>query len=343
MSIKTKVAVAGIITTTVLLFSYVSFRSGSIEGEYVKTLTAQTDHLAIAFSGFEKDRPAAGRNLNRFLAEMTRENPNMALLAVADGSNRVLAGSKNDRYIRDRASFDELTAAFSRGELAPKKNAGYAVRYLEQTKFYFYVKETPSGRLLIAFPYKLRGKLMVKLLLEIALIVILAVILTTALYLYLVRRERPAPVRAASPEAMEKPAGPEETTAADRVPAQSPVAEAVAAISTRHTGARISLYIVNPAMTGLEKHLEFTDGAHVPMDGSADSIDTTDEIGEELGHGSMLVLNRGKRLIIPIMHRGDLIGAVGASRSEAFSGPEISEFKKYADDLSRKLVTGQAS
>jgi len=235
-----------------------------------------------------------------------------------------------------------LTAAFSRGELAPKKNAGYAVRYLEQTKFYFYVKETPSGRLLIAFPYKLRGKLMVKLLLEIALIVILAVILTTALYLYLVRRERPAPMRADPPEVLDKPSQ-TKMTAADQAPTQSPAAEALATISTRHTGARISLYIVNPAMTGLEKHLEFTDGAHVPMDGSADSIDTTDEIGEELGHGSMLVLNRGKRLIIPIMHRGDLIGAVGASRSEAFSGPEISEFKKYADDLSRKLVTGQAS
>ena len=372
MSIKTKVAVAGIITTTVLLFTYVSFRSGSIESEYIKTLAAQTDRIAVAFTGFEKEKPAAGRNLNRFLAEMNRENANMALLAVADGSNRVLAGGKNDRYIRDRALFDEITAAFARGEFAPRKNADYAVRYFEQTKFYIYVKDTSAGRLLIAFPYKLRGKLMIKLLLEIALIVILAVVFTTALYLYLARRERPLPTKE-SPSAARTTEPPPETgpdggggsvvraadglafvgrgrttepppepgpESEDRPEARNAAANALEAASKKYAGSNISLYIVDETMTALEKHLEFADGSHLPMDGNADTIDTTDEIGDELARGSTLVLNRGRKLIIPVMHRGDLIGAVAVSRAAAFAGPEISDLKKLSAEISRAVGSG---
>ncbi len=70
-----------------------------------------------------------------------------------------------------------------------------------------------------------------------------------------------------------------------------------------------------------------------------DSIDTTDEIGEELKRDSTLVLNRGRKLIIPIMHREDLIGAVGVSRGEAFTGPEIADLKKQSAGLSRIIAT----
>lgn len=341
MSIKTKSAVAGIIITTVLLFTYVSFRSGSIEGEYAKTISAKTDRIAVAFTGFEKEKPAAGRNLNRFLAEMNRENADMALLAVADGSNRVLAGGKNDRYIRDRALFDEITAAFARGEFAPSKNADYVVRYFDRTKFYIYVKDTSAGRLLIAFPYKLRGKLMVKLLLEIALIVILAVVFTTALYLYLARREGPVPA-GKRPSAAPTTAPPPDTVpeAEDAPEARSAAANALEAASKKYAGSNFSLYIVDETMTALEKHLEFLDGAHVPMDGKNDTIDTTDDIGEELGRGSTLVLNRGRKLIIPVTHRGGLIGAVAVSRPEAFAGPEISDLKKLAAEISRAVGSG---
>lgn len=341
MSIKTKVAVAGIITTIVLLFTYVSFRSGSIEGEYVKTLAAQTDRIAVAFTGFEKEKPAAGRNLNRFLAEINRDNADMALLAVADTSGRVLAGGKNDRYIRDRALFDEITAAFGRGEFAPRKNTDYVVRYFDQTKFYIYVKDTSAGRLLIAFPYKLRGKLMVKLLLEIALIVILAVVFTTALYLYLDRRKRPIPMQIdPSTEHTAELSSETGPKSEDRPEAPSGAAGALEEVSRKYAGSNISLYIVDETMHALEKHLEFADGTHVPMDGNADTIDTTDEIGDELARGSTLVLNHGRKLIIPVMYRGDLIGAVTVSRAGAFTGPEISDLKKLSAEISRAVGSG---
>ncbi len=343
MSIKTKVAVAGIILTTVLLFTYVSLRSGSVESDYVKTLTAQSDRIAISFAGFEKDKAPAARNLNRFLATMNSEHANMALLAVADTSNKVLAGGKNDRYISDRDLFDEITGAFTRGDFAPRQNAAYTVRYYEQTKFYIFVKETPSGRLLIAYPYMLRGRLMVKLLLEIALIVILAVLFTTALYLYLVRHEAPVLPLNRKTAVRETGSVPDEDTGGDAGPrAGGPAAEALAAISSRYTGAVVSLYIINDSMSALEKHLEFADGSHSPIGAAVDSIDTTDEIGAELKRDSTLVLNRSRKLIIPIMYRGDLIGAVGVSRGEAFSGPDIADLKKSSLDLSRAIGTGLA-
>ncbi|HSV95501.1 MAG TPA: hypothetical protein VLM75_01060 [Spirochaetota bacterium] len=343
MSIKTKVAVAGIITTTVLLFAYVSLRSGTIEGEYVKTLVAQSDRIAIAFAGFEKEKARAARNLNRFLAETNREHANVALLAVADDSNRVLAGGKSDRYIGDRNLFDEITGAFTRGDFVHRKSAGYTVRYFEQTKFYIFVKETPSGRLLIAFPYKLRGKLMVKLLLEIALIVILAVVFTTALYLYLVRREGPAfrPRAEAARHAADTPAGKRPETVESPGPG-GPAAESLAAISSRYADAVVSLYIINESMSSLEKHLEFAGGSHSPIGAAVDAIDATDEIGEELKLDSTLVLNRSRKLIIPLMHRGALVGAVSVSRDKGFSGAETADLKKRSIDLSRAIGAGLA-
>ncbi len=343
MSIKTKVAVAGIITTTVLLFAYVSFRSGTIEGEYLKTLVIQTDRITVAFAGFEKDKALAARNLGQFLAETNREHANMAFIAVADDANRVLAGGKNDRYISDRKLFDEISGAFTRGDLTPRKGAGYTVRYFEQTKFYIFIKETPSGRLLIAFPYKLRGKLMVKLLLEIALIVILAVVLTTALYLYLVRLEGPSFRPRAEAEGHAAGISPDISPEAGQDPGPGgPVAEVLAAISSRYADAVVSLYIINESMSSLEKHLEFARGSHSPIGDTEDSIDATDEIGEELKRDSTLVLNRSRKLIIPITHRGALIGAVSVSRDEGFSGPETADLKKRSIDLSRAIGSGLA-
>ncbi len=345
MSIKTKITLAGTIITTVLIFAYVSLRSGVIEKEYVKTLIPLSDRIAYHLKNFEKEKELRDKNLPGFLETITRKYQPIAVLAIADKTGTLVAAGKNGRYIENTAAFDAIINSFTRGDFKARGGEPFIIRYYNQTKYYVFEKEVSEGRMLILFPYKLQGKLLIKLLLELLLIAILSVIFTTAFYLYLQRSGRVpeeahykvvplAPKKTETPRDGDTIAGRISRNAAESLHRQ--VFELFSYLAAAYSPGSISLYVIGRTSSAMEKLYEMKGKTFIKIDAAGyEAMDIDGEIGEELGKSSIMVLQAGRKLVIPVVYRNALMAAVQLDRAAGFRGPEINDIKMNSQKITQ--------
>ncbi len=343
---KRKIAITGIIISTILILVYVSLRSGMIEEEYVKILLAQNEKIAVNLSAFDKSKPLHEKNLSSFLDSTRNRYPFMALFALTDPNGRLLISGKNDLYL-EKEQYDQVIQKFSAGEFKPYPKSPYLIRYFNQVKYYLFVRELPEGKMLIVFPYTLRGKLLIKLMLELFLLLVLAVIFTTAVYLYLRRTGRiteTGPVRIIEAGKPEPPKAPVPVTVPDATSVQAEellrakTVELFGYISSRYKTSSVSLYTMREGTDVLSKMYEMKGETFLKIESPAfDRLDIASDIKEELSRSSTMVLERGKRIVIPVLHRGILLATVALNRESLITGNEIDDIARYTRDLAVPL------
>jgi GGDEF domain-containing protein len=346
MNTKNKIILSGIIITFVLLFSYVSIRFGMIEREYTDELTTECAAIATVLRAYGGDGPVEGKDLTKFFEYAGKKYENIAVLAVKDRTNRLLVSGRNEAFI-DNEGFEGLIQGFSRGEFPDGKQAAFAVRYYSQLKYYVFALAAQDTVLLLAYPYRLSTELLVKLLLELALMAVLALMLTAALYIYLKKTGRvrdEAPYRVIHLMQKERPTEEIRETPAARVEADAAQAlhdfvfEVFSRVSAGYGPGSIALYVMNAASGELEKMYELSGSTFLKID-SADfeRIDLTGEMGEELRKSSILMLDRSRRIIIPLSYRGSLLGTIVLARETEFRGPEVRDICGQAGALSKAV------
>lgn len=361
MSSKTRITLTGLFITAVILFTYISLRSGMIEKEYVRGLIPQSDRVVYGLRTFEKDKGIADKNLTGFLSAVNKKYQHIAAIAIADASGRVVIAGKNDRYIENSETLDTILNSFTRGEFTTAPGAAYTVRYYNQIKFYAFVKEIPEGRLLMLFPYRLKGPLLIKLLLELLLMLVVSVIVTAALYLLLSRKKRrPKDTSAEAAEirneieiseAVKGPAvaieetAPQETAPAGapeskprEEPFQNAVEELFSIIYTIHSPESIALFTGAPGSPNMTQIFEQRGNVFIKIETpGAERIQVNNELGNELKNSASAVLDRGRKALVPVAHGGVLLGIVRIARDTAFKGMEIQDIKTRASSLGGAL------
>lgn len=362
MNIKTKITLIGIVLTAAALFAYATFRTQMLEREYSAGLAAAGDRLVLQFMGFERDKGIAERNIASFMENVELARDSLAVFAIADASNRLLGAGRNERYIASQEVFDSIISGFVKGEFDAPKGMPYVVRYFSRTKFYALVKNTPEGRALLLIPYRLRGRLLVKFVLELLLIAVLGLLACASLYLYYMRRGRIGGAHAhrASPPmdlGMKAETNKEPPAAEAAEPAKQELA--IALELPEAVEEKLRLRIVNffgsidsfcaPESIAffapddenkqrLKKLFEQRGRTFFSVDAAqASAMDISGDIGEELGEASTLILSAGKRLVIPMLSGGRLLGALEVVRGYAFNGPEINELQLQMKAVSEEL------
>ena len=347
MNTKNKIALSGIVITAILLFTYIAFRYGMIEKEYVSGLSPLTDRIALQLAEFEKEKDVRDRDLSRFLKIVSGRYRPIALLALSDRSGGFLAAGKNARYITSTETFDSILAGFTRGDFEHAKNGRHLVRYFDQMKFYLFLKETPAGNMLLAYPFRLQGKLLVKLLLELLLLVLLAVIFTTSYYLFLVRRGivdgeaayTMVPVLPGKKEVLQEGRRAAKAAAkAAEVSLQSYVFDLFSHVASRYAAHSMALSVMNKSSSALEKMFELKGETFIRVDSPGkDAVHVESEIGDELKRSSIMVLDKGRKLVIPVLYRNSLLAALHLAREAPFRGPEIGEIRASAERITGPL------
>lgn len=347
MNTKNKIALTGIVITAILLFAYIAFRYGMIEKEYVSGLSPLTDRIALQLAEFEKEKDVRDRDLSRFLKIVSGRYRPIALLALGDRSGGFLAAGKNARYITSTETFDSILAGFTRGDFEHAKNGRHLVRYFDQMKFYLFLKESPAGNMLLAFPFRLQGKLLVKLLLELLLLVLLAVIFTTSYYLFLVRRGivdgeaayTMVPVLPGKKEVLREGRRAAKSAAkAAEESLQSYVFDLFSHVASRYAAHSMALSVMNKSSSALEKMFELKGETFIRVDSPGkDAVRVESEIGDELKKSSIMVLEKGRKLVIPVLYRNSLLAALHLAREAPFRGPEIGDIRASAERITGPL------
>lgn len=99
----------------------------------------------------------------------------------------------------------------------------------------------------------------------------------------------------------------------------------------------LSLYIFHTSGR-LIKTMEYKGKAFLKIDSTSfDAIDIDSEVGRELRNGATMVLDDGRKIVIPLKYRDSFLGTVNIVRKKGFDGSEIREIKSSIKGILKNI------
>jgi GGDEF domain-containing protein len=358
MSVKGKAIAVGAVLLTACMFLYFTVRFKYVERDYISTLIRTTNSIVQEYQSM-RVRPARGTKLSAddlsdFLKRTHKIHANVALLAVTDSGLSIRLSSKNDRYIKSADMFEAILKDFTQEKFNISRNNPYTVRYYddtssgraEQLKFYIFISRISGYRLLVVYPYTFDKKMIARTALELALIAAFIVLISAALYILMAKK----PAREDRPRAHIIDLNLENRSAerGDRTVSRETSNVASDALSgyihdlfkkinKSYTTETLSLYIFHSSGR-LVKTMEHKGKVFLKIDSTSfDTIDIDNEAGRELRGGATMVLDDGRKIVIPLKYRDSFLGTVNMVRQNGFAGREIREIKSSIKGIVKNI------
>ncbi len=346
MSVKFKVIAAGIVFLAVSMFLYFTVRFKYVEEERIGSLVRSTNGIVREYHDMEKRMAGEAKavspdDLSAFLRITHKKYPQVALMAVTDNALSIRLSSKNDRYIRSAGLFEAILKDFTQDRFNITRGNPYAIRYydekpgstLEQLKFYIFLSRIGGYRLLVVYPHTFGGPIRTRTVLEAALIAVCIIIGTAAVYAAAVKKSRletPDEAHTIDLDLEGASLSREEGVSHDTANVVSDglsgyVHELFNRINSSCDTDAISLYVFHPSGK-LVKTMELAGETFLRIDSvSFDTIDVDNDAGRELRSGATMVLEEGRKIILPLVYNNIFLGAVNMEGRGGFQGDRIRE------------------
>ena len=344
MTAKTKIIFFGAAVTITFLLAYFFIRPGMIEKEYIDTVSSTASNIGWLLNSFDKDTNLKDRDLARFKKAINARFGEINFLAIADTERKILNRTLLD--MSNELNFS-LVQNFEEGKIL--KAPGMIVRNHNQKKYYIFSRTVNGGHIITAFPFSLTRKACIKLILEVILLILFAILIATILYVAIYRKGKikddatyrvvdiGAPVKHA-PAVMDDQKAAQELSNFASETLSTYVFDLFKDIANTYSPDIVSLYIMSKDTESIAKSFEMRGHSFLKIDSDDfDSIEIGNEVGRELKNASTLVLDNGKRAILPVMYRNSLLGALELHRGIPFNGPEIADVKTQLGNISRFL------
>ncbi|MCU0848071.1 MAG: hypothetical protein MUD12_09315 [Spirochaetes bacterium] len=342
MSDMAKSLSAGLFLLVILTAGYLFFRVDSIETEFTRGLEKSAKDVVRLYeiSSGDRSRPM---DYETFVDRAVKRNPGLAMVAVADSYLSLKIVKKNDRQIKSGHLYDSILKDFT-GDGIDYRMAQPVKRYYnlsdnpkgEQVGLYLFVKKSGGDKILMAFPYGPGRKLILKIALEALLILILSCLLSAAVYVFLTRRpgalttisynmiETPPGLQA---EKMKSdPAGPDGAVKED----PDRVLEIMKRVRAGYSLDSVSIYLL-ASPGSMSKRYELSGDSFAKIGaGGLDNL-SIETIGTEMKKSSGVVLDGGRKIIVPLVDGDILFGTMNITRLEPLAFDEISSIRSLLD------------
>jgi hypothetical protein len=359
MLVRAKVIAVAICILVLVIstFLYFTIRFRYIERDYIANLITITNEVVGSYQNYRKStqekNKAAAEDLSGYLKLIHGRYKDIALLAITDRNRSVRISSKNDRYIRSADLFEEILSDFTQERFNISKKKPYVIRYydektgagVEPLKFYIFLGKIGEYRLLVAYPYHFGKKIVVRTGLELFLMVMIVVL--AAAFAYILHMKRYARTGKSESSAGEPALGSDSVPArgeeSDHSPEPVPGGQAnrildlFRKIHLSFATDSISLYICRSSGT-LVKTMELAGNAFIGDDSiRREVIDINNETGIELRKSTPLVLDQGRRIVLPLIYDNIFLGTVNIVRQNRVRGDEMREISSVLQGIQKQV------
>ncbi len=365
MSDKYKIIISSILLSAISVILYLSFRADTIENEYTANLTKIYASINNSYIKIEPEISKSKENasLREFFEKSIKSYPEIALIALADEGGTILLASKNDKYIKTAELFDSILNDFSEKKILIDRNKRFAVKYYEQgpekkkeqIKFYIYTLYGTRSSLLAVFPYDPNFNLILKIAIEVLLVIALCVMLISAFHI-LTRKNKKQNDQGIVNAINKKNSNEINITKSvitDEPEVNLPINMASSAsydalnqhvfdlfktIYKKFTPVSISLHLKN-TNDAMNKAYELRGKSFLKIESSNyDPIEVSSSIAEELKNSSYIILDSGKKIMLPVINDRSIIGILGVVSDSQLSSSVINEIKESIQAVIKPLA-----
>ncbi|PKL37614.1 MAG: hypothetical protein CVV44_14815 [Spirochaetae bacterium HGW-Spirochaetae-1] len=357
MSGKFRILTTGFLIIFVAVIVYLSLRIDILETSYINRLEKSTADITTALESL-KGKNGSGEltdtAFQSFAAALFKKYGNTAIVAVSDHDNNVRHVQKNESILKTPELFDSIMNDYKNRKVSADLKSGPARRYYSvqknetrsEEKFYLYIRDVGKNRLFLAFPYQADRKIITRIALEVALLILISVILMALVYIVSQRKE-PKQVTAGQTRGIQphtlhaSVAGEQNMITGERLVTSESLSDHVFSIlnslSRDYGSNSLSLYLkTTPDL--LSKAYELKGKTFLRIDsGNFDTLDLRQGLGQELQNNAAMILNEGKKIILPLQHDNSLLGILVVERENPLNGQQIQDIRRLLGATAREI------
>ena len=310
-----------------ILAVFILIRSASLDRSYKEYVTGKAAQISSSFDSFFAKNEFSKDTIQSHMKETPSRYKDLALLAISGEDGRVILW---DPIYPDTGNLDTYNAIVNdidSGKFPASAKISVAEQYYKSRKFYIIPVHGEKSILTLVFPRSLPVSFILRFILE-----IIAVGCITAAFagiVYLTLQKRLVPVSAKSRKQPKEKAPKQESRAAKKTaPRLEPfLLESFSAIAGATGAETLTLTALN-AKTGKPESVLVSDGDRIIRTKvKGETADTRAQILEELRHGSHILRDRSRKVLIPVIAHGALSAVVSVSRGKKFTGKDIAQIK----------------
>lgn len=360
MTYRTKIIITGFLLSFISLLAYAALRIDFFEKQLAGNMKKKNGTIIRAYQktfGEKEIKTLKNDDLSVFLNTLNRLVSDTAMLVIADTEKNIKISSKNDSLIRSSEIYDLIMLDYTGNKLTIKEPGGFIVRYYTSSKnenqknlkYYIFNNNMGTGSILAVFPHKPDRVILTRAGLEIALILLIIFILCMMAFIIHSRQGSVVVVKDETPKT-----GHSTTTVNRTIDREersvvresiSMVSEGLSAyvydlfreISTALHPEELSLFVTGGRNT-LIKLFEYRGNSFLKIDSPVfDAMDLDTDLGREMLSGTPIILLKGKKAVLPLIHEGSLLGTIHISAAGTLSGEEIDRVERMSRTVIKQL------
>jgi hypothetical protein len=316
----------------------VLFRSQTFEESYLSYLAKRHAKISASFSAFSSSNELTNENVVVFLGKLTEENDDLSMAGVKDQDGRIIKISANSALLSNGKAYEELSDLVCSGKLTPQSSTTSLSQYVEGKKYYLVTKAEKNGSVIAVYPRRLPPVMIAKMSAEGFAVLAGSMILYGLILAFIAWSGKKALEAKASKEIREKERA-KEKAKAENLPAKkgsSPDDRLYAALhdTVLEVDAISVTLIIFAEGKKTARQIGWNQGrffsAKIP---NVHSVETNEEILSEVGKGSYIIRERGKRIIVPVISDKSLLAVFAVTLPKKAGGAQISIIKKRGKQL----------
>jgi hypothetical protein len=306
-----------------------------MDQSYKDHLQAKTKRISASFAAFFSKNEYSYETVRPYITETSSQYTDLALLVAFDGVSPI-ANCPNTANFDDMEVYDQIKNDVWSGKFLSASQTSVAESYYNNKKFYIISASAGKGMLTFVYPRKLPISFILRFLLEILAVSCITAACIGMAYLHIQKRLTAAPKKpkkSAKTKAAEKTAvkaRTQEKTApkTKALPRLEPfLLDRFSAIAGSVGAESVTLSTIG-IKTGKPDFLMTSDGEKISKSKiKGESADTRAQILGELRHGSHILRDRSRKVLIPVVINERLAAVVAVARSRKFTGKEITQIQ----------------
>lgn len=340
MKSNVKTIVLTIILTVIASVVYLFIRPRFYEQTYLERIEGKTREIITIIEKTDLKKELNQIDIQKIFENQAKKLVPIEYLAIFDTLSGKFSSISLDK---ESELFYSISHDIQSSKLQPTEKP--MVRFHKQKKYYVFLKQIPGGLCAVGYRFEPTRRDIIQLALEILLIIVLSIFIATVFHLYRYRTGKiPADVHVIKIKKdtssfirdLDTKKNELSILATNRL--KEYVLNLFNKISSEHAPDSLAIYLMNRESTHMSKTFEMKGKSFITIDSpDLDIIKTQTEIGKELQNSSVLVLSNGMRLLIPILYRNTLLGALNITRGVPFKGLEIQDIRKSFGELAQYL------
>ena len=326
---------AGIVLFLAVVAAFIMLRSASMDQSYKDHLQAKTKRISASFAAFFAKNEYSYETVRPYITETSSQYSDLALLVAFDGASPI-ANCPNTANFDDMEVYDQIKNDVWSGKFLSTSQTSVVESYYNNKKFYILSASAGKGLLTFVYPRKLPVSFILRFLLEILAVGCIAAACIGMAYLNIQKRLAAAAVKPKShPKTKAADKSAPKTKAHEKAAPKQKAAsrlepfllERFSAIAGSVGAESLTLSTIN-AKSGKPDWIMTSDGDRISRSKiKGESADTRVQILSELAHGSHILRDRSRKVLIPVVINERLAAVIAIMRTKKFTGKEISQIK----------------